>query len=87
MAITDAQSLIAEGCNQANCVGSYAARVKDGNYYVYQVLKPERATLSIALGTDRNWRIGELKGRGNSPVSAKTRKAVNAWLAKYRISV
>ena len=85
--IVSVQELIEEGRKQANCVGSYDSRVKDGKYYVYQVLSPQRATLAIVQSADSNWRIDELKTRGNNPASKETLGAVNAWLSQYRISV
>ena len=81
------RDLVEEGRKQANCVGSYDSRVKDGKYYVYQVLSPQRATLAIVQSADSNWRIDELKTRGNNQASKETLGAVNAWLSQYRISV
>lgn len=78
--------LQAEGVMQSNCVASYVSKVKRGQCYIYRVLKPERATLSIVMGADTNWRISELKGYRNKAVGDKTRLAVAKWLAKYRIS-
>jgi hypothetical protein len=83
MAIKPLQSpaaLVREGTEQSNCVGSYAARVAAGNTYIYQVLAPERATLSIVRLDQGPWQIGELLLAHNRSVSLETRRWVKAWL-------
>ena len=44
--------LIAEGRDQDNCVATYIDQVRKRRVFIYRVLKPERATLSIVRGTD-----------------------------------
>jgi hypothetical protein len=83
MAIKPLQSpaaLVREGTEQSNCVGSYAARVAAGNTYIYQVLAPERATLSIVRLDQGPWQIGELLLAHNRRVGLETRRWVKAWL-------
>jgi len=72
-----------EGQEQENCVGSYTERVMEGKLYIYRVLRPQRATLSIERGFDGNWEIGELLQSHNRPVSAETREAVESWLSQF----
>ena len=75
------EMLLAEGRDQAHCAGSYAPRVAEQRgVYLYKVLEPERATLSIQRDAN-GWAVAELLGRENRPVSATTRTAVEAWLA------
>lgn len=74
-----AQLLCEEGELQHNCVGSYVTRVRRRQLYIYRVIEPSRATLSI-VRRDGRWRIDQLKGPRNSPVPAETRKTVQAWL-------
>ena len=45
--LTTPEQLELEGRLQRNCVGSYAPRVRARQTYIYRVLEPERATLSI----------------------------------------
>jgi hypothetical protein len=45
--IASASELVDEGEEQGNCVASYAARVRSGNTFIYRVLHPERAILSV----------------------------------------
>jgi hypothetical protein len=71
--------LCEEGELQHNCVGSYVTRVRRRQLYIYRVLEPSRATLSI-VKRDGRWRIDQLEGPRNSPVPTGTRKAVWAWL-------
>jgi hypothetical protein len=58
-----------------------------GHIYIYRVLHPERATLSITLRPDGSWRRSELKGPGNSHVRKETEKIIDNWLAAHRISL
>ena len=79
--------LVAEGREQKNCVASYAARVVAGECYIYRVLQPARATLSIRRQTDGNWGIAELLAACNRPVDKATRETVGQWLEPYRLGV
>ncbi len=78
--LTAPAMLLEEGREQENCVAAYAKRVAVGNGFIYRVLAPERATLQIVQNR-RGWRIGELSGPRNEPVSEATRIAVQHWLS------
>lgn len=83
--ITSATGLVDEGEAQGNCVASYAARVRDGRTFIYRVLHPERATLSLVRKTPfSEWQIGELEGRYNTDASQETEDFVQAWLDRHR---
>ena len=79
--------LVDEGKCQHNCVATYAERVKRRTTFIYRVLRPERATLSIVRGEDGDWRIDELECGGNSRTADITRIAVEAWLDQFALSV
>ncbi|MCF7985008.1 MAG: PcfJ domain-containing protein [Thiohalocapsa sp.] len=79
------KALIEEGRAQSNCVGGYARRVAEGNTYIYRVLSPQRATLSIVRVTGGDWQIGELLQACNVPVARATRQAVADWLETYSV--
>ena len=76
-----------EGELQSNCVGSYTGAIRARTTFIYRVLTPERATLSIVRGNDRDWKIGQLKCRANAQASAITRLAVQDWLDQYALVV
>jgi hypothetical protein len=78
--LTSEAFLLAEGRGQHNCVGSYCNKVRGGSTYIYKVLRPQRATLSIVRGADGAWRIDELKAAHNVSVRRETRAAVSRWL-------
>lgn len=83
--VTSAAGLVDEGEEQGNCVASYANRVSAGHTFIYRVLYPERATLSIVLKTPfGGWEIGELEKRYNTDTSAETEEYVQAWLDRHR---
>ena len=79
------EALIVEGHSQHNCVGTYAGQVATGGTYIYRVLAPERATLSIVRLPGRPWQIGELLLAYNRPVSPETRASVEHWLAEHSV--
>lgn len=80
--IRTVSDLASEGRDQANCVASYAANVAEGACYIYRVLRPERATLSVVREANRRWRIGELKLAGNKVPSPQTCEFVDSWFEK-----
>lgn len=47
VALATAVDLFKEGRSMQHCAGTYAAAVRHGGIYFYQVLVPERATLRI----------------------------------------
>ncbi len=79
------QALVEEGRKQHNCVAGYADRVAGGDTYIYRVLAPQRATLSLVRWPGGGWQIGELLRAGNHPVSRETRRAVAGWFEANRL--
>jgi hypothetical protein len=86
--LTEAMDFYKEGREQSNCVATYASSVaasathsRDGRpgLYVYRVLRPERATLSI-IRRGAQWLINELRCAHNQPPAADTVAAVRQWL-------
>ena len=83
--ITSASELVDEGEEQGNCVASYAGRVRNGNTFIYRILHPSRATLSVVRrGPFCDWEIDELEGRYNTDASPETELFVQAWLDRHR---
>ena len=85
--LTDAGQLLEEGREQRNCVGGYASRVVGGSVFIYRVLRPERATLSLRLAADGGWEIQQLLRACNQKVSPATAMAVQRWLANESVSI
>jgi hypothetical protein len=80
----------AEGQQQHNCVGQRADYTDDvfkGRLFLYRILSPERATLSIVKGAGGDWQIGELKATCNKDVKTETRQAVEDWLNGMRLGI
>lgn len=77
--ITSIEMLNEEGRTQRNCVGSYDTRIKHKRVFIYRVVSPTRATLSIVkrAGT---WKIDQLEAMGNKDAPRQTYRAVQAWL-------
>ena len=85
--ILTVEDLVQEGMEQDNCVATYLERVRKRTTFVYRVLRPERATLSIVRGNDGDWQISELESRSNRNVSPITRIEVESWVNQYALSV
>ena len=85
--LTSGTDLIEEGKMMSNCVATYEVNVRRGHCYIYRVLAPTRATLSIVPGSGGYWRRSELKGKSNRGVASVTVMAVEAWLDQHRVSL
>ena len=80
VSLSEAAEIREEGAVMRHCVGSYIRNVAAGRCYIYRVLEPERATLSIKRNTSGQWGIGQLLGPGNAAVSDDTRREVRLWM-------
>tara|TARA_R110001599_G_scaffold117525_1_gene285933 strand:+ start:7352 stop:8506 length:1155 start_codon:yes stop_codon:yes gene_type:complete len=85
--ITNNHALMNEGAVQHNCVVSYHNRIILGKYYVYKILKPERATLGLKLKEGEFHSIDQIKLCFNSDVSKKTLEQVEEWLIMSKIVI
>ena len=83
--VVNRRELYEEGFDQTNCIYSYDADILAGKRYVYRVLEPERATLSLrkvrgGWGKRRaEWVIEEIKTRANAQPSPETIVAAREW--------
>jgi len=77
------QQLQQEGRRQQHCVAAYHQDIVKGAYFVYRVLKPERATVGIkikyAADSKVTLQIDQLRGNRNNRVSPATKEAVLNW--------
>ena len=82
--ITTVHQLRKEGQQQQHCVLSYDQDILQGNYYVYKILHPERATLGIEIEQDQGikYHLDQLKASQNQQVRKETQQAVQAWFNK-----
>jgi len=82
--VRDTAELVHEGKVQKNCVASYEEQILYGEYFVYRVIKPQRATLGLILDSSKKWtpKIDQLLLKCNRPVSYATREVVENWLKK-----
>ena len=77
--ITCDQILQDEGLEMGHCVGSYTRAVQLGEVYVYQVLSPVRATLSIRRHT-QGWQLDDIRGMSNQKIPIDIGKKLYAEL-------
>jgi hypothetical protein len=78
IAIENAYELALEGRTQSHCVRSYQQTVSNGDYYVYKILAPERATLGLKR-QGREWVINQIQLRSNNSPSEETVSSVHNW--------
>jgi hypothetical protein len=78
--IATREAMRLEGTQMRHCVADYSTVAAAGVMFVYRVLEPERATLSIVSGDDARLRVQQLCGPQNADVSPETRDAVERWL-------
>jgi hypothetical protein len=81
------RELMAEGYAQHNCVGTYSDRVRSGNCFIYRILEPERATLSIIKASGGDWLISELYTACNKPVKSEPGQSVKEWLSQIQVGI
>lgn len=84
--ITDAKGLYEEGRVQNHCVYSYHADIVSGDYYVYKIISPQRATLGLFLYPDGEVELDQLYLADNSPVSSTTQKFVLEWISMQELT-
>tara|TARA_B100001964_G_scaffold28206_1_gene28568 strand:+ start:371 stop:2041 length:1671 start_codon:yes stop_codon:yes gene_type:complete len=80
--LSNPRELISEGLSQKNCIASYASKVSKREVFIYKILFPERATLSLARRSN-SWKVGELKAACNRKVRSETSEYVFGWYQKY----
>jgi len=77
--IKNTKELAAESAYMNHCVASYAKAAINKKYYLYRVLSPERATLSLTRKKGK-WLIDQLKCKNDRDASITTFEHVNQWL-------
>lgn len=84
--ITSYKMLCEESELQHHCIDTYAEYItaKTGTLYAYRLLRPERATFTIARRVGNMWGLAEIKGPRNRIVSEDARRYVERWLNYYQ---
>lgn len=82
IAISTVTDLYAEGIFMGYCIASYIDRIERGEVFVYRVLEPERATLTVSIKIG-GYQISEIRRVDNMSVSEITLQTVNYWIKAY----
>jgi hypothetical protein len=82
--LTTAADLVQEGEEMRHCVAIYGPRVWAGECYVYRVLRPTRATVSL-VRQGRRWELEQVAGIANAEVPANTVATVRHWVASFEV--
>ena len=80
--IRNNKELMIEGKKQRHCVATYETRVMDGQYYVYRILEPERATLGVNVRSDGSVFVSQIKLVCNGEPSNETKQVIADWIKK-----
>ena len=83
--LDSAKELLEEGSEQHNCVGSYVNRVLDGHTFVYRMLAPERATLSI-VRRGSGWALSQIAATCNRAIGQAAWQVAKEWLEGVGLS-
>lgn len=78
--IRTVDELFNEGFEMDHCAALYCREIKDGNFYIYKICKPERATIGISIDEDRKYSIADIRLYNNKDPSDATVRIVEAWL-------
>ena len=78
--ITNNRDLHMEGKIQHHCIFAYHDRIARGEYFAYQILEPERATLGLKKTVVGGYTIDQIYLKYNGIVSDVTWELVMAWL-------
>ena len=77
-AIRSVHELIAESRIQKNCVATYAPAIREGEVFIYKVLRPHRATLELKLRGGA-WVRGDLRLSCNRIPGPEVERVVSEW--------
>lgn len=77
--LTTPAEILEEGRAMHHCVFRYVPEVARGVTYIYRVLEPERATVSL-VRRGQTWSVGQLSGIANARVAGATAAAVHGWV-------
>lgn len=77
--ITSFHELQEEGREMRHCVGSYCHYVRQGKCYIYRVISPIRATLSL-WRNNHGWELQQLRGMSNQVFSEDIKRRLYAEL-------
>lgn len=64
------EALLDEGRQMSHCVGSYGSAIAAGQYAVFRVTAPVRATLGLRLQRG-SWQVDQIRGPKNQRISAR----------------
>jgi chromosomal replication initiator protein len=84
--LTTLEEILAERVAMRNCLHTYIDKVGRGACRLFAVRAAGQSVASIEIVTDAagRLRIGQLKGPGNTAVTADVRRATQAWLRGQR---
>jgi hypothetical protein len=86
-AIRSIGELVAEGREQNHCAATYVESIRAGRVFIYKLLQPERATLSIVRSPSGEWALQQLRGHSNAPVKTATLAHVKKWIENRPIKI
>jgi hypothetical protein len=86
-AIRSIGELIAEGREQNHCAATYVQSIRSGRLFIYKLLQPERATLSIIRGPSGEWGLQQIRAHSNALVKKSTLSHVKKWLENRPIKI
>ena len=70
-----------------HCVYAYASKVARGNYYVYRMVTPQRATVGIYRRKDGLWDMEQARLLCNEIPMPRTINIIKGWLREAQAHI
>ncbi len=83
----DANDLVNESYQQRNCVRGYVNSVANGyTHIIFMRLKAKKSSSYITIEVDKNFKLRQAKGKGNSMINNNACKVIKLWCEEKGIS-
>lgn len=83
--VTTQQQIVNEGREMKHCIASFVELVLSGEFYVYQMLEPERLTIGLTIsqpllhGEASRYRLREVRGKYNHYPTEASMRLIEDW--------
>ena len=90
--LTTQHEIVKEGREMRHCIASYIGSVVRGEYYVYQMTRPERLTIGVLVGLGRSndrWQhcfVREVRGKYNHHPSEASTRLIEDWFESAQLN-
>jgi hypothetical protein len=80
--IENAYELICESEEMNHCVYSYMDKIKSGEYYVFRLFSPVRATIGLVKKSENEWEVQQIFGVNNAKIPSEYEVLLYCYFSK-----